>query len=386
MGTDRRTVFVFSTHDISTVQGTTEAFYVSKFFGEIFDTHVIGPLSSTIEGTTMHSYSASGLVGLLWVNMLLLPRWIWLAYKERPDIVYVYRNVLVPPVVLKLLFGTLVVCDLRVHPVEQPREFNSDTVLNRLSVRLAWVGHEFLLRFSNVTIALSEPLRRSLADSFSVEQDAIHVVPLGVDSDVFVPRNDDVTDEFAIAYVGPISPLRGIESVFEGLNELSEKSQRPITVELFGPAVEDYAAEIEKLASAGAYSVIWHGLIPHDDVPDRVGRCDCAISPLPPHDGFEVSSPAKVYEYLALGLPIIATTITPHQRILEHGRDSLFVEPGSSCQMAEAIEQLLVDEELRHELGTNARKKGIQNSWQSRIESIVEAIAEKTGAEVPDGF
>ncbi|WP_206750774.1 hypothetical protein, partial [Halorubrum sp. SP3] len=86
-----RTVFLFSTHDISIAQGTTEAHYVSRYFATIFDTSIIAPTSSEIEGANHYSYSFSGLLGLLYINILLLPQLVWLAYNEQPDIVYVYR-------------------------------------------------------------------------------------------------------------------------------------------------------------------------------------------------------------------------------------------------------------------------------------------------------
>ncbi|MXR41849.1 glycosyltransferase [Halobaculum sp. WSA2] len=384
MEADQHTVFIFSTHDISTVQGTTEAYYVSRSFGELFDTHVIGPSSTRIVGTTSHSYSASGILGVLWMNIILLPRWVWLACRTRPDIVYAYRNVILPPIFLKILFGSRVVCDLQVHPVEQPKEFNKNTITNKIFLTSSWLGHKLLLGFSDITITLSEPLCQSIAESFGISEDEIYIVPLGVDPDVFVPQTKENKDNFTIVYVGSIKAHRGIEFVFKGLNQLSKQTQERINVELFGPVVEDYAAEIEELANVGAYSVTWHGLIPHEDVPYKVGNCDCAVSPLPPHEGFNVSSPAKIYEYLALGLPIIATRITPHQRILEHEHDALFVEPDDTQEMSEAIERLISNERLRSELGMNAREKGIENSWERRIQSILEVVSDGTKVDIPN--
>lgn len=378
-------VFVFTPHDISSVQGTTEAYYVSRHFAKIFDTHIFGPLSSGIEGATVHSHPYSGLFGLLMINCIYLPYWIGLGMKERPEIIYTYRNVILPPIVLKMLFGARVVCDLRVHPVEQPREFNDSSIKNRILVLSSFIGHRIVIKHSDVIITLSKPLKLKLAESFPIDEKDILIVPLGVDPEVFMPQSTE-ENKFTIAYMGSIKPIRGIEQVIRALNELPEKYQREVTFELFGSYEEHYAEEIEALANGGEYAVTWHGLIPHDEVPAQVGKADCAISPLPPYDGFEVSSPAKIYEYLALGLPIIATNITPHERILSHGQDSLLVSADDPDKMAAAIERLIKDESFRSSLSENARTKGIKNSWEKRINTILMTIDDQTDFNVDERF
>ncbi len=366
-------VFVFSTHDISKVQGTTEAHYVSKYFGRVFDTHVIAPLSSDIEGTNSHDYSSTGLLGILVINLLLLPRWIWLAARRRPDVVYAYRNVILPPLAIKLLFGSVIVYDLRVDPYRQPKEFNPNTLANSIFVVVSRVAHAVALRFADVVLTLSDPLEESIVESFWLSRSDIRIVPLGVDPDVFEPAEAN-SGGFDIAYVGSIKPHRGVESIVEALNELPADVQADVSVQLFGPAVDEYVGEIEKLAANRAYTLNWHGLVPHQEIPERVGRCDCAVSPLPLHEGFEVSSPAKIYEYLALGLPIVATAITPHERILQDGHDSILVAPDDPPEMAAAFRRLKTDDAFRAELAANSRRKGIANGWDTRVNTILDAL------------
>ncbi|MDB9235925.1 glycosyltransferase family 4 protein [Halorubrum ezzemoulense] len=382
MSSDEPTVFVFSTHDISTVQGTTEAYYVSMYFGEMFDTHVIGPLSEDIKGTETHSYSSTKLFGLLYMNIILLPKIVKLGYTKNPDILYVYRNVIIPPIVLKILFNSELVTDLRVHPVEQPKEFNNSNILSYLLLKFSWVGHAVLLQYSNIIITLSKPLRKDLTQSFNISKSEIYIIPLGADVNTFAPVDGKPKEGISIAYVGSIKKIRGIDSVFNTLNQLSDEQQSQVTVELFGPSSAEYIQELENMATKGEYSFIWHGFVQHKEIPTLVGQCDCAISPLPSNKGFEVSSPAKIYEYLSLGLPIIATKITPHERILEHEVDSLLVEPKDTQEMAKAIERLLTDEDLREELGSNARTKGIENSWDRRIETILEVFSSEIDSDI----
>jgi len=363
------TVFVFSSHDISSVQGTTEAHYIAKHLGNSYKTHVFGPLSADLGDTTTHSYSFSGLVGLVMLNIFLLPRWIQLGLRHRPEIIYTYRNAILPPIVLNFLFSSEIVCDLRVHPVKQPKEFNTSSIKNRLLNKFSWAGHKILLQKSAAIITLSNPLKQELINSFSLDQDRIYIVPLAANPEKFRPVRSS-GHKLRVAYIGAISSLRGIDSVVESLNRLPKNKQEKISFELFGSADEMYINELIYNRKDGAYNIQWHGLIPHDDIPERVGCCDWAVSPLPPHDGFNVSSPAKIYEYLSMGLPIVATSITPHERILEDGYDSILVDVSDVDAMSAAFAHLLDNETYRRKLSYNARQKGLENSWEKRMEKV----------------
>jgi glycosyltransferase involved in cell wall biosynthesis len=161
--------------------------------------------------------------------------------------------------------------------------------------------------------------------------------------------------------------------VISALNTMDDSLQRRCVLELFGSFDKDYRKHLEEQIN-GEYEIVWRGYLPHKDIPEEVGACDCAVSPLPPLEGFEVSSPAKIYEYLALGLPVVATNITPHRRILNNGNDSILINHDDPTAMGKAITHLAIDERFRRSLSRAAREESLKHNWGTRFKTIIYAI------------
>lgn len=77
-----------------------------------------------------------------------------------------------------------------------------------------------------------------------------------------------------------------------------------------------------------------------------------------------------------MGLPIIATKITSHERILQPGENSILVNSEDTEEMAAAIERLSRNDQLREKMGTQARKSAIEHDWKHRFEQIKQTITE----------
>jgi glycosyltransferase involved in cell wall biosynthesis len=380
MGKEDRTVFVFSTHDVSTVVGTTEAYYVAKHLSREYDTHVFAPTSSRVATETRHRVPGSGVVAALLLNTLVMFRVAVVAARRSPDVVYCYRNVVVPPIVFGLLTDADVVYDFRVHPVGQPEEFTerSLTVIALLAVSRA--VYRAVLSQCDHVIALSQPLAEQIASDFGLDRDGILVVPLAADVDRFTPVESD-DDRIRVVYLGTINERRGVHRVMDALVTLDAAVQSQIRLDLVGPGDEEYVERFREAASDSRLEFVWHGMVPHEDVPETVGRCDIAVSPLPDHDSYEVSSPAKLYEYLALGLPVIATRIAPHERILSDGENATLVTPDDPTEMGDAVRRLVVDEAQLTEMSATARRHAVENDWENRVDDITAMIDPERGRE-----
>lgn len=365
-------VYLFSPHDISTVPATTESHYVATRFGERFDTHVFAPLSSSLPGTTGHTLARGGLLGLLLLNLLYFPKYLWLAVRSPPDVVYCYRNVFLPAFVFKYASGSTVVYDFQVDPYSQPKEFNTQSPLQVVLLECTKVLHRLAVSRADLVITLSEPLMDKLTENLAVPSEKMQLVPLGVDPDEFTVV-ESTGSGFRIGYLGSMKRYRGIETLVDAVGVAFDDAD-DVTLELFGPIDDAYRAELQQRADDRSVSVNWHGMIPHGDVAERVGACDAVVSPLPAHESYQVSSPAKVYEYLGLGLPIVATDIQAHRRILDHEEDALLVPPDDPERMGHAIHRLYEQPEFRDALSASARRKALDNSWEKRIDDIVSGI------------
>jgi glycosyltransferase involved in cell wall biosynthesis len=75
------------------------------------------------------------------------------------------------------------------------------------------------------------------------------------------------------------------------------------------------------------------------------------------------NTPVSVIEALALGLPVVSTSVGGIPYLLEDGKDALLVEKGNVLQMKDAVKSIIDDEKLASQLVINARKKAESFDW-----------------------
>ena len=365
-------VFFILTKDPTQLQGNTEKHYLARHLADRTDLSVFAPLSEEIPGARNRPLPVKGLKGAVWLNLFLLPYWLYVFATERPDIVFCYQNVIIPAVLGKLS-GATVAFDLRSDPFEQAQEFFEDDDRGlpfRLAMQTAKRLHEWVLKYADRVFVVSDPLKDTICLNYAISQDAVTVLPLGVDTDHFVP-SDDGWECLSILYVGSLAEYRGIDTIIEAALRLPKSLQCRTRIDLYGDGDEEYLSLLITKADNTPLEVYWHGFVAHDQLPAEAARSDIAVSPIPPYQSYEVSSPAKIFEYQALGLPIVASRITPHERILGNGDSGLLYSPESTAEFAQALERLLTDDELREQMGEDARKASMDADWDRQFETVL---------------
>ena len=80
-----------------------------------------------------------------------------------------------------------------------------------------------------------------------------------------------------------------------------------------------------------------------------------------------------VLEALACGVPVVVTRCGPDQ-VVRDGIDGIVVPPGDAEALAEAIERLYADPELRSRMGRNARERAVAHNWDTYFEHALAAL------------
>jgi glycosyltransferase involved in cell wall biosynthesis len=107
------------------------------------------------------------------------------------------------------------------------------------------------------------------------------------------------------------------------------------------------------------------GAVAPSDVPALLASMDVGVAPYPklPHFYF---SPLKVYEYLAAGLPVIASGVGQLEEVIEHGVNGLLCAPGDPDELAGAFQCLREETWLRQRLSRAARATVLrQHTWEA---------------------
>ncbi len=121
-------------------------------------------------------------------------------------------------------------------------------------------------------------------------------------------------------------------------------------------------------------SVTWTGAIPNSQMPQVLETFDVAVAPYPAIDNFYFS-PLKILEYMAAGLPIVASRIGQIPELIDHGRTGMLVEPGNLSELSATVEQLCDNETLRRKLGRAARTEVESKfTWDRAVDRILKTV------------
>ena len=165
----------------------------------------------------------------------------------------------------------------------------------------------------------------------------VQVVPNAVNLERFynitptIPRGGG----FVVGYVGALNSPQGFTTLIESFANLAQESAlAQLLIVGDGPVREHLQREF---AARGVESrVHFAGNVPPDAVPGLLASMDVAVAPFAPLASF-YSSPLKLYEYMAAGLPIVATQIGQVAEVIEHGVTGLLVPPGDFQAFARAL-------------------------------------------------
>jgi starch synthase len=246
----------------------------------------------------------------------------------------------------------------------------------RKPVRMLNLGYEICLyRSSSRVIAVTDKVRRNVSAYLREGDDRVHVIPNGVDIDLFKPLRRQEHGGFRIGYVGSLLDWQGVDYLIEAMTSVT--LQVPGS-ELVVVGDGSARASLEDLArSLGVEQrVVFQGSMKHTELPATIATFDlCVCYPSAFRSGD--TSPMKLYEYMACGKAVVASRIEG----LTGNLDGLvaFAEPDSPESLASCIVSLARDSELRHGLERKSRAYVVDNaSWLRVADRILRQIESVT--------
>jgi glycosyltransferase involved in cell wall biosynthesis len=203
----------------------------------------------------------------------------------------------------------------------------------------------------------------------------IHVVPNGVNPNRFrpglPPSLPGGPGEFTVGFVGSLKPWHGLETLVDAF-ELFHRCLPEARLLIVGEGPE--RANVEKRVSEFGLGARVHltGGVAASDIPGLLASMNVAVAPYVASPNFYFS-PLKVYEYMAVGLPVVASRMGQLAALIQHGVNGLLCTPDEPAELAGALEQLHCNAELRACLGQAARETvDKDHSWQSVVERIID--------------
>lgn len=209
-------------------------------------------------------------------------------------------------------------------------------------------------------VTVSSSSARHVAEDFGVPPGRLHVVPLGVDTDVFAPTDRPRVPGRIVAISSADRPLKGIANLLRAVARL--RHDHDLELQLIAKLEPN--GPTEKLIAELGISDIVHvsAEVPDTEVAALLASAEVACIPSL-YEGF--SLPAV--EAMASGTPVVASRAGALPEVLgTDGECAELVTPGDVDELTRALGGLLDSPDRRHRLGAAGRRRALQvYSWES---------------------
>jgi glycosyltransferase involved in cell wall biosynthesis len=268
-------------------------------------------------------------------------------------------------------------------------EVNAPLVTEQAAFRSLVLEHEAraieaeVFRTANTLAVVSDELV-AYVTAKGAEPARVHVIRNAVDTARFTPQVARAAlpgiteDAFVVGFSGSLKAWHGLDTLLPAFRALRDAlPQAHLLVVGEGPRkpwVEGYAA------GAGLESAVTlTGWVGHDDLPGLIARMDVATAPYPAAEG-HYFSPLKLFEYLAVGRPVVASRIGQTAQVLDGTGAALLIPPGDPAALTCALLQVAQDQGLARDLARNAAACGRRHDWSDNARAVMALIPERVPA------
>ena len=202
----------------------------------------------------------------------------------------------------------------------------------------------------------------------------IHRVYNGIDLERFpVPRSCNGNRIPRIVSVGRLVAFKGFDDLIDACAELARR-RIDFVCDIIGdgPLRETLQAKIEQLDLSSRVNLL--GSLSQDAVLEKLQAADIfALASTTDAQGATDVFPTVILEAMASARPVVSTCLAGIPELVVDGQTGMLVPPGDSTALAQALEQLLRDPELRLRFGDAGRARIEQHF---RIEQTVAPLVE----------
>ena len=327
-----------------------------------------------------------------------LPQVRRIAVRFRPDVIMErFYNFAGAGVSVARWLGNPALLEVNAPMVDPPGSLKTkvDTLL--LGSLRRWAVRQALWSAAIVT-----PLNTTVPAE--VNRRKIHELPWGANVDHFNPglRTGDTASRLRLAreiglspgypvaaFVGSFRSWHGARYFAEAARKLLEGGA-PVSFLAIGDGPELPGLRSE----ASSWSVpegrlVFTGAQPHTRIPDLLSLADIGVAPfdVESYEPLKVFgfywSPLKVFEYMAMALPVVTVDVPPLNNIVREGKEGILFKSGDRAGLEFALLTLIRDEALRRELGANARTRVAERySWEAHcaaLDRLLEGLASSGG-------
>jgi glycosyltransferase involved in cell wall biosynthesis len=210
-----------------------------------------------------------------------------------------------------------------------------------------WLLYRWVLPKADHVFVQSDRMKAQMIEK-GFSADRMTPVPMGVDIpnlrsgpiDPVVAKKLD--GHRTLIYLGVLERARRLEVLFEMMSLLKPRYPDLLLLIVGDTVDEPQRARLRRLATMAGVSdmLVWTGWVPMPTAWGYVQRCEIGLSPFPRGELLDGTSPTKIIEYLALGLPVVCNDSPDQEKIIKACGAGRCV-PYTAASFANAVDELL---------------------------------------------
>ena len=237
-------------------------------------------------------------------------------------------------------------------------------------------------------VTCTEYNRRYLTRLTNGDQVPIHRIYHGIDINLFsgYKKEEALSSPYQIFTVARMTKKKGLHTVYKAIRHLMDQGF-PVRHTLIGDG-DDRRQILALIDQLGLKPVTrWLGTQPHRVVLNHYRKADlfvlgCEVAPNGDRDGI----PNVFLESMAMGVPVVATTVSAIPELIENEATGLLVHPGEPLKMAEAMSRLLTERSLRERIIIQGRDRVIRDFNNETLINDLAALYKREGIVGSSGF
>lgn len=223
---------------------------------------------------------------------------------------------------------------------------------------------------ADALIAVS-PAVGAWLDGFTEARGRVSVVANGVDAALFTPAQRP-PEAFTVGFVGTLKPWHDLSTLVDGFARLAA-ARCDARLLVVGDGPRRAALEADLAARGLTNRATLTGAIDAAEVPGLLRRMSVGVAPYSAGQPFYFS-PLKLYEYMAAGLPVLASRIGHLPDVVRDGVDGILTAPDDGAALGAALIGLADDPGHAARLGTAARARAVSElGWDAALVRILAA-------------
>ena len=273
------------------------------------------------------------------------------ALQTKSEVYHFHDPELIPFGLLLRLFGKKVIFDVHENIARQIKVKEYLPLRNTVAKLYGFVDWISAKAFF---LILAENSYRSIYESHTDKLETVLNMPDVKFLSEYEKTDRSVTDSIDLFYIGGVTFERGIETI---VNALAELQSRGVSTNFHcvGPYEESVMNRVKSIPSYDEVqnSIHFYGPERLDIALRRSENCQVGLSILMPIENYLESYSTKIFEYMAIGLPVITSNFPLYQEVVERYECGFCVDPADPQELADRITELSKNNELILEFSTN---------------------------------